>query len=238
MKTIYKTKGKAKEYGELALNIYTGCTHKCKYCYAPSVLRKDSEVFHEEAAVREGIVEATRERLVNGYIKNQEIFICFTCDPFPIGIDHTPTFDIIRLIKESGNHIAVLTKGRPEEELFSLLDENDRFGVTIACGEEMTKELEPNASTYAERIEYLKKAKSHRIPTFVSFEPVYETEAVYDLIKNADFIDEYRIGKLNYIPIDIDWKLFGETCVALCESHKRAYKIKEGLREFMDAAVL
>lgn len=38
MKPIYEPKGKAKEYGDYALNIYTGCPHRCYYCFAPSVL--------------------------------------------------------------------------------------------------------------------------------------------------------------------------------------------------------
>lgn len=234
MNTIYETKGKAKEYGELALNIYTGCTHGCTYCYAPSILRKEKEDFHTSVTVREGIIKALTQKLSGGKIKDKEIFLCFTCDPFPMGIDNSATFDIIKIIKESGNHVAILTKGNPDEKLFSILDEKDRFGVTIACGKEKMKELEPNAASYDERVSNLKKAKLHNIPTFVSFEPVYETDAVYDLIENADFIDEYRIGKLNYHPIDINWKLFGEKCIALCEKNKRNYKIKEGLREFIE----
>lgn len=31
MKPIYEPKGKAKEYGDYALNIYTGCPHRCYY---------------------------------------------------------------------------------------------------------------------------------------------------------------------------------------------------------------
>ena len=31
MKPIYEPKGKAKEYGDYALNIYTGCPHSCYY---------------------------------------------------------------------------------------------------------------------------------------------------------------------------------------------------------------
>ena len=41
MKPIYEPKGKAKEYGDLAINIYTGCPHYCFYCFAPNVLHKD-----------------------------------------------------------------------------------------------------------------------------------------------------------------------------------------------------
>ena len=30
---IYEPKGAAREYAELALNPYRGCTHRCIYCY-------------------------------------------------------------------------------------------------------------------------------------------------------------------------------------------------------------
>ena len=39
MKPIYAPKGKAKEYGDYAINIYTGCPHRCYYCFAPNADR-------------------------------------------------------------------------------------------------------------------------------------------------------------------------------------------------------
>ena len=42
---IYKPSGAALEYGDLALNIYTGCNHGCYYCFAPNVLHKTREAF-------------------------------------------------------------------------------------------------------------------------------------------------------------------------------------------------
>lgn len=30
---IYEPKGKAREYAELALEVYKTCSHMCKYCY-------------------------------------------------------------------------------------------------------------------------------------------------------------------------------------------------------------
>lgn len=41
MKPLYVPKGKAKEYGDYAVNIYTGCPHRCYYCFAPNVLHRD-----------------------------------------------------------------------------------------------------------------------------------------------------------------------------------------------------
>lgn len=65
------------------------------------------------------------------------------------------------------------------------------------------------------------------------FEPVYEPQYIYDLIKYADYIDEFRIGKLNYFPSDISWKEFGMKCEKLCKEYGRNYMIKEGLRAEM-----
>lgn len=53
MKPIYEPKGKAKEYGDYALNIYTGCPHRCFYCFAPNVLHKDREAFHTNIPPKE-----------------------------------------------------------------------------------------------------------------------------------------------------------------------------------------
>lgn len=40
MSIIYEPRGKAKEYSDLAVNLYTGCSHACRYCYCPGIVRK------------------------------------------------------------------------------------------------------------------------------------------------------------------------------------------------------
>jgi DNA repair photolyase len=42
---IYETKGRAREFNELALNLFTGCGHQCKYCYGADVLHINREQF-------------------------------------------------------------------------------------------------------------------------------------------------------------------------------------------------
>ncbi len=102
MKPIYEPKGKAKEYGDYALNIYTGCPHRCFYCFAPNVLHKDREAFHTNVEPRTDIVRATKQQLEKEEITGKLIHLCFTCDPYPTGYDTTPTREIIKAIKESG----------------------------------------------------------------------------------------------------------------------------------------
>ena len=38
MSIIYEPSGMAKEYSPYACNLYIGCSHRCKYCYAPHTL--------------------------------------------------------------------------------------------------------------------------------------------------------------------------------------------------------
>lgn len=234
--TIYKPSGKALEYGELALNIYNGCVHSCIYCFAPLVLKKDRQQFHASCTPRANIVEETKKYLAkHTEIKGQYIFICFTTDPFPMGIDHEPTRQIIKAIHDSGNFVQVLTKGILCDDDIRQLNENDILGITISCDKEMAKIIEPNTIAPLDRLGQLGFIKSViDCKVFVSCEPVYEPQAIYDLITDYDFIDEYKIGKLNYAKSDIDWKAFGIECERLCKLHGRKYYIKESLRKEME----
>ena len=62
MNTIYKPKGAAAEYGEYAVNIYTGCPHRY-YCFAPQVLHREREVFHSCVWPRNDIVLELKKQL-------------------------------------------------------------------------------------------------------------------------------------------------------------------------------
>lgn len=224
MRTIYKPTGAAKEYGDLALNIYTGCPHRCFYCYAPKVLHRDKEEFHSNVELRENVVAETAKYIKNNALTGKTVHLCFTCDPYPTGYDSTPTREIIKLLKESGNHVQILTKGSGRRD-FDLLDENDWYGVT----------LDGNEGIACERICDLIEAHKRGVKTWVSFEPVVNAETVLEHIKTvAPFINKVKIGKLNYFPSDIDWKKFGEAAETLCKGLGLNYYIKDSLRKVME----
>jgi len=237
MKPIYEPKGRAKEYGELAINIYTGCNHGCTYCYAPIVLKKDRATFHASVEPRKGIVEAVNRQLEKEQITGKLIHLCFTCDPYPAEIDTTPTREVIKVIKATGNNVQILTKGgfRAERD-FDLLDDGDWFGVTMtadATADGRPPEHEPGAANTGERAISLAKTSQRGIKTWVSFEPVFEPWFVHNSIKYGDGIDLFKIGKLNYGKSDIDWAEFGRKCERLCIEYGRNYYIKEDLRKLM-----
>ena len=49
-----------------------------------------------------------------------------------------------------------------------------------------------------------------------------------------EMIDKVKIGKLNYHPIDIDWKQFGQDVEQLCQRLGLDYYIKDSLRKEME----
>jgi DNA repair photolyase len=232
MKPIYEPKGKAKEYGDLAINIYTGCPHRCFYCFAPGVLRRDREVFHQDVRPRENIVQETRKQLEREGITGKLVHLCFTCDPFPMGVkDHTPTRDIIQELKWHGNDVQILTKnGVDAQNVFYLLGEHDWYGVTLDGISD-----NPHVSSEGERIVSLIEAHRRGIKTWVSFEPVVNAYRVLSMIAEvAPYVDKVKIGKLNYHPSDIDWAWFGKEAENLCKLYNIDYYIKESLRAEMD----
>jgi DNA repair photolyase len=237
MKPIYEPKGRAKEYGDLSINIYTGCNHGCTYCYAPLVLKKSREAFNDVKS-RDNVVEATRKQLSSGEYKDKTIHLCFTCDPYPAEIDTTPTREIIKAIKESGAHVQILTKGGERAARdFDLLDSNDKFGVTYTGIKPgylfKATEEEPNAAPMSERLATLDRAHKLGIKTWMSCEPVIIEEDIYSIIELADYVDLFKIGKMNYRPSNINWGEFGRRCERICRAYRRNYYIKEDLRVAM-----
>lgn len=225
MKPIYAPKGKAKEYGDYAINIYKGCPHRCYYCFAPNVLHRERELFHSNITPRENIVEETAKQIVRENITGKLIHLCFTCDPYPTGYDSTPTREIIKILKDSGNNVQILTKGDGSRD-FDLLDENDWYGITL---DGTTCE-----APFKERVDSLAEAHSKGIRTWVSFEPMTDERQFFiDLNLVSMIADKVKIGKLNYYPSDIDWGKFGRKAEALCKILNIDYYIKDSLREEM-----
>lgn len=247
---IYIPQGRAREYGEYAINIYTGCNNGCYYCYAPRTLRVPSALFNM-ARLRVDdsgtVVEAVQRQLWQWGkkgMRGKRIALCFTCDPYPNEkfihpttgkiwtVDTTPTRDIIRLIKNSGNYVQILTKN-PTTRDFDLLGENDWFGITLTGRDEDAAINEPRAMKTSDRIMTLYDAEIAGINSWVSFEPVLDPEFVYEMIEQLPPVKLYRIGKLNYYPSDINWGDFGRKVEALCKRLNRNYYIKEDLRREM-----
>jgi len=236
---IYEPRTRAKEYADLAINIYNSCNHGCWYCYAKKNFERwhPNETFGEDIRPREGIVEATKKQLSKGKYAGKTIMLCFTCDPYPHTVDTTATREVIMAIKEAGAHVQILTKGGDRARRdFDLLDSGDSFGITFS-GED-----EPLAAPQMERIQTLADISEIGVKTWVSFEPVIGTVAVMGAIMSIPAVVKrdtlLKIGKLNHYKNETDWKWFGTEAERICKEKGWNYYIKEDLRAEMNSPCL
>ena len=131
MSIIYKPTGRAAEYAEYAANLYSGCSHKCKYCYAPVALRRSKEEFHATPKPRTKILESLEADCKK--MNPCSVLFSFTTDPYqPIEEECGVTRQGIQILKKYGFAVEILTKGgiRAAKD-FDLLDERDAFATTL-----------------------------------------------------------------------------------------------------------
>lgn len=242
MPLIYEPKGRAKEYCELALNIYSGCAHGCTYCYVPAVLKKPEAEFHAQVTERKDLLKNLRRELkpdltwFPGSRWGKNVLLSFTCDPYqPIDVEKQTTRRVIELLIEAGAIPVVLTKGgtRAVRDFDLLKKGYGKFGTTLLFSkDESRRKYEPNAASVEDRIEAIKEAHRQGIFTWLSLEPVIIEEEAYEVIRLLKGqIDHWKVGKLNHISSDINWGKFAENVIALLQGE--SYYLKADLRAYL-----
>lgn len=237
---IYETRGRAREYCELAANLYRGCSHGCIYCYAPSATYKTRENF-TQACVRQDVISKLEKDaiLLEKQGEERPILLSFTTDPYqPLDTEEELTRKAIEILHSHGLKVNILTKGgKRSERDFDLLSANpelSEYGVTLVFTDEKQRlEVEPFATSTAERIDSLRKAHELRIKTYVSLEPVWDSKQTLELIDlTHEFVDLYKVGKLNYHPRqkETDWVEFKKDVINKLQSYKKDYLLKKELR--------
>jgi DNA repair photolyase len=240
---IYETKGRAREYSELAINLFQGCGHACKYCYGADVTHQSQENFTHSPVPR-----VTEQELYEDALKwklkgeTRRVLLCFTTDPYqPIEIATQITRSAIRTLHAAGLNVIILTKGgKRSMRDFALLGHKDAYATTLTC-DNVADSLnwEPCAAVPDERIEALRTAHDLGIETWVSFEPVLYPEQVYNLLNRiTGFVSHVKVGTLNYHPHGktIDWKAFGFMMYSKLQNAGVKYYFKKDLLKNMGVA--
>lgn len=250
LKALYKPKGKAGEYSPgLALNLFTGCPHRCVYCYAPLVLHKDREQFHSVVEPRKNILENLKADLEKIGKVDEPIFLCFTCDPFPWGYEalHGLTWDAIRLIHQSRNAVRILTKNPGAIDPTRLTMTNDEVWTTFASPDYIDYEFEPKTQSPNSRIRSLDRFSNMGFKTGISFEPIISFGHVALLLKDCIKHNHFmNFGKFNYpgvmhedfkkLIMEINWqKVAIGIHQAMQETGYTNYRIKDDLRAYLPA---
>lgn len=216
---IYEPSGKAREYSELAANFYTGCSHACKYCYCPAIMRKTLNEWSSRPYARTNVLkyfeknakEATDEQ------KNKELLFSFMSDCYQSEESAFLTRQALLIAEKYGfKKVNILTKaGFRTVNDFDIFIRNSgwKFGSTIIMrNEELREEWEPGAPSIQSRYEAVKIAHEKGIYTWISIEPVVNPdEAIKVIYDMYNFTDFYKVGKLNHmaeIEKTINWGKF------------------------------
>lgn len=237
---IYPPAGQAGEYSKLATNPYRGCGHGCAYCYVPLVLKMQRSEFDARAVPRKDFIERLTKdaRKYQAAGIREQVMLSFTTDPYH-PLDNSLTRETIRVIKDYGMAFCTLTKGgaRAVRDLDLFRPELDAFASTLtSLDESFSRKWERNAALPADRIATLKRFHDAGIYTWVSLEPVLDTEATKQIIRETHkFVDLFKIGRVNYVGLTktTDWKRFTEEVLELVNQLGAEHYIKKDLQPYL-----
>ena len=204
-KAIYSPKCKAGEYAKYACNFYVGCSNDCAYCYC-----KRGILGHAMGAPKATLKKCFKDELdalevfkkeLNAHkeeLQKHGLFFTFTSDPF-IAETRELTIRAIDYAIDRAVPCKILTK-RADISIPGTWHHYDHLRNRLAFGFTLTghDELEPGASTNAERIATMRKLHNLGFKTFASIEPIvtlFESEMMIQM--TLDCCNLYKIGLMS-----------------------------------------
>ncbi len=243
MKAIYEPTGRAREYSPLACNLYQGtCPHRCLYCWAEQFNKRTGRCGPYQ--LRPGILEALAKEAPKYSGDPRRVLLCFTGDPYPPEGSET-TARALEILWDNSVRFSVLTKGgmRAARDFgyYQESPEGDWFGQTVAAASEYRREQwEPESAPLQDRVLAFQEAHRRGIWTWVSMEPVLvPEETLYSIEMLAPVVDEFRVGKLNYMqpPEPVDWREFALATVETLQATGCKWMLKQDLAKLLPAGV-
>ena len=216
-------------------NIYHGCAHNCKYCYAALLTKHWTPNFQwARAKYVSNAVELAQKDIEQ---PPGRIMFCSMCDPYqPMEAKLRLAGKVLEVLLPSHHYILILTKSDLVERDFGLIEnyDNVEVGWTITSLRDLP-EWEPNAPGNTRRIEALRQAHDRSIRTFLSVEPwipgVSDPIAIVEALK--DVANRFIFGALNYVRADKSvYKQDVPKLVALCKSYGINYVLKKELKPY------
>ena len=200
-----------REWAEVNANIYLGCEHNCRYCYARNNALKRFKKIKSEDEWKNPVLQERSFKEKPKLYKNKRIM-------FPTQHDITPdnVFNCIVYLTgwlEKGNNVLIVSK--PHMNVVKELCDNLTkyrnqivFRFTIGSpNNDVLKFWEPDAPDYEERKSALIYAFDHGYVTSVSCEPILDEDIELMVYELLPFItDTIWLGKMNFIKQRVDTK--------------------------------
>jgi DNA repair photolyase len=211
-------------------------------CYVPKVLKMDRPTFDAGAFPRTDFLDALRKDASKYQALGiaEQVMLSFTTDPYHPG-DNSLTRDVLTTLQSYGLGVCTLTKGgsRSIRDIDIFRPDRDAFASTLTTlDDDFSRKWERGAQLPGDRIATLKAFHDAGIFTWVSLEPTLNTESSLAIIEHThEFVDLYKIGRANYLPMTntTDWESY--TCRTLELVNRLGVKhyIKKDLQPFLPA---
>jgi len=248
MAAIYEPSGAAREYSPLALNYITGCDHGCVYCYVPKIMKRfRSNYIHSDVYMKDEnkLINEIKRSAKKFRNSDKQVFLSFLTDPYTHFNRETKlTRKVLKILLDNQIPVSILTKGG-----FNILEDLDiikQFGPNIQVGGSLTfidntlsKKWEKNSSEPNERFDTLRILHNEGIKTWASMEPViYPDQSLEIMDITKDYIDAYKIGKLNHFPkheAKFDWPKFLNDSIEIMNNNNKKFYIKNDLSKYANS---
>ncbi len=236
MRVTYEPRGKAREYAPLAVNLYSGCSHGCRYCYVPGCLRRSREAF-AQVSVRRNVLNMLRRDARELCGDTRPVLLSFTSDPYQEAERaERVTAEAISILADNGLKIRLLTKNPAlalELDRDLLVRAKVEFGSTILFVDDAKRAAwEPHAPSIESRIAGLRAAHDLGLETWGSLEPVIDPAEALGLFERIHpAVSVWKVGKWNHDKRAdaIDWPRFAWDALTLLNGLNARYYIKDGL---------
>jgi len=233
IETKKKITSGTKEWADSNVNLISGCSNNCKYCYAKKIairFKRKTEETWKNMEINENAVNRDYRK------RRGRIMFPSSHDITPLVLD--PCMKVLKKLVSKGNEILITTK--PNLLVIRTICDTFQhayskgwiqFRFTIGSLEnEYLKFWEPGAPSFNERFQSLQYAFNKGYKTSISIEPVLERTHLFSLVRILDpyVTESIWIGTMNYISTKIpneDWKYYKEV---------RATKNPKFLREIQD----
>jgi len=236
MNVIYEPRGAAREYSPLAVNLYSGCSHGCTYCYVPGCLRRTREQF-AKVSPRADVLKALEKDARGMRGDERPILLSFTSDPYQeLERSARLTKRALEIMLGYELRVRLLTKNPAmalELDAGLLREGKVEFGTTILFADDAKRAIwEPYAPAIQSRMKALKAAHEMGLKTWISLEPVIEPHEALAVIREmSGTVDTWKVGRWNHDTRAnaIDWGGFTVAALNLLEDMGARYYIKDEL---------
>lgn len=190
-----------KEWATSNVNLISGCTHNCRYCYAKKMAMR----FGRKTELTWKIMDLNKKKLNQRYKKRNGRVM------FPSSHDIVPEFKnecflVLQKLLDAGNSVLITSKPHFDVikdlcDRFVYFRDQIQFRFTITSNNnDVLKFWEVGAPTFEERLESLKYAYTMKYKTSVSIEPFLDKNPIPLIVKLYAYVSEtIWLGRMNYI---------------------------------------